>query len=188
MFLWDHYTLVASGRLFQCSASPPNFKESDVMTENQAIHPGKLWLDTNGKPIQAHGGSIFFEDGTFYWYGENKERTLPGAGIWHWGVRCYASRDLYNWEDLGNIIQPRPDDVQSTLHPSRHLDRPHIIYNRFTQKYVCWVKIMGEGFFEQTITVLTADSLRGPYTVVTEHMLSLIHIWHARNRKSWVWP
>ena len=29
---------------------------------------------------------------------------------------------------------------------------------------------MGEGFFEQTITVLTADSLRGPYTVVTEHM------------------
>ena len=140
------------------------------MTENQAIYPGKLWLDTNGKPIQAHGGSIFFENNTFYWYGENKEKTLPGKGIWHWGVRCYASKDLYNWDDLGNIIQPRPDDIQSTLHPSRHLDRPHIIYNRFTQKYVCWVKIMGEGFFEQTITVLTADSLRGPYTVVTEHM------------------
>ena len=23
-----------------------------------AIHPGKVWLDTSGKPIQAHGFSV----------------------------------------------------------------------------------------------------------------------------------
>lgn len=42
----------------------------------QAFLPGSEWLDTNGKPIQAHGGSIIAVDDWFYWYGENKEFTV----------------------------------------------------------------------------------------------------------------
>jgi hypothetical protein len=61
------------------------------------IRPGQVWLDTNGNRIQAHGGAILAAGDTFYWYGENKEKTLPGSGIWHWGVRMYRSKDLYNW-------------------------------------------------------------------------------------------
>jgi hypothetical protein len=101
----------------------------------------------------------------FYWYGENKEHTIPGSGVWHWGVRCYSSTDLYNWSDLGLIIPPVEDDPSSPLHPTQKLDRPHIIFNAATQKYVCWVKVMGEGDL-QTSTVLTADSLLGPYEIV----------------------
>ena len=74
-----------------------------------SFQPGQPWLDTEGKRIQAHGGSVFFENGVYYWYGENKEKTDGKNGIWHWGVRCYASRDLYNWEDLGLIIPPEPE-------------------------------------------------------------------------------
>jgi hypothetical protein len=58
---------------------------------NDAIHPGTPWSDTDGNRIQAHGGSMHHEHGTFYWYGENKEHTKPGSGVWHWGVRCYSS-------------------------------------------------------------------------------------------------
>lgn len=105
------------------------------------------------------------ENGTFFWYGENKERTLPGSGIWHWGVRCYSSTDLYNWTDLGLIIPPVVDDPSSPLHPAQQLDRPHIIFNPATGKYVCWAKIMGDGEI-QTSTVLTSDSFLGPYEVV----------------------
>lgn len=130
-----------------------------------AIYPGQTWLDTEGKRIQAHGGSVFYEDGVYYWYGENKEKTDGKNGIWHWGVRCYSSRDLYNWEDLGLIIPPRPEDPDSPLHPSSMMDRPHIIYNRDTGKYVCWLKIM-EKDGRQTETVLTADRLTGPYDIV----------------------
>lgn len=130
-----------------------------------SIRPGRVWLDTEGRRIQAHGGSLFYENDTFYWYGENKERTVPGAGVWHWGVRCYSSKDLYNWKDLGLIIPPDTEDPSSPLHPSSCMDRPHIIYNRFTGKYVCWLKIMGKDG-SQTETVLTADSLTGPYTAV----------------------
>ena len=41
-----------------------------------SFRPGRIWLDTEGKRIQAHGGSIMQVDGVFYWYGENKEKTF----------------------------------------------------------------------------------------------------------------
>ena len=72
-----------------------------------AFYPGKPWLDTAGHRIQAHGGAIYYEDGVYYWYGENKEHTDGKNGIWTWGIRVYASTDLYNWEDRGLLIPPR---------------------------------------------------------------------------------
>ena len=58
-----------------------------------SIRPGKVWYDTEGKRIQAHGGSILYAGGTFYWYGilrgesnpskcgakEHRPRRLDGA-------------------------------------------------------------------------------------------------------------
>lgn len=137
-----------------------------------AFYPGQVWLDTEGKRIQAHGGSVMYIDGIYYWYGENKEKTTGKNDIWHWGVRCYASRDLYNWEDKGLIIPPEPDDEASSLHPSSMMDRPHIIYNKTTKKYVCWLKIMNRDG-SQTETVLTADSILGPYEKVREGLKPL---------------
>ena len=137
-----------------------------------AFYPGQEWLDTDGKPIQAHGGSILNVGNEYYWYGENKEKTDGKNGVWHWGVRCYASKDLYNWEDKDLIIPPQPDDLQSPLHPTYCMDRPHILYNRRTKKYVCWLKIM-ERNGEQTETVLTADSILGPYTLVRKGLRPL---------------
>lgn len=137
-----------------------------------AFYPGQVWLDTNGNRIQAHGGSLIYLDGVYYWYGENKEKTDKAAGIWHWGVRYYASTDLYNWEDRGLLIPPVTDDPNSPLHPTSMMDRPHIIYNARTRKYVCWLKIM-EKDQTQTETVLTADSFFGPYTIVREKLRPL---------------
>jgi hypothetical protein len=136
-------------------------------TPASSIRPGQPWLDTQGKRIQAHGGSVMYLDGTYYWYGENKEKTDGKNGIWHWGVRCYASTDLYNWEDKGLIIPPEPKDPNSSLHPSASMDRPHILYNQRTKKFVCWLKIMNRDK-TQTETVLTADHILGPYTKVRE--------------------
>ena len=137
-----------------------------------SFKPGQIWLDTNGNRIQAHGGSILYENGTFYWYGENKEKTKPDNDIWHWGVKCYASKDLYNWEDKGIIIPPEPDNPGSPLHPVASMDRPHIIYNKRSEKYVCWLKIMDD-IHSQSETVLVADSLLGPYTKVRQGLKPL---------------
>ena len=137
-----------------------------------AIYPGQVWLDTEGKRIQAHGGSILYVDGTYYWYGENKDHTNGRDGVWHWGVRCYASKDLYNWEDKGLIIPPDPLDESSQLHPKSQMDRPHIIYNRRTGKYVCWMKVM-QPDGSQASTICTADDILGPYTIVRERYYPL---------------
>jgi hypothetical protein len=111
-------------------------------------------------------------DGTYYWYGENKEKSTGDNDIWHWGVKCYTSKDLYNWEDQGLIIPPEPEDPDSSLHPSSQMDRPHIIYNKDTKKYVAWLKIMHRDG-SQTETVMTADHILGPYIKVREGLKPL---------------
>lgn len=45
---------------------------------NDTLHyffPGKIWLDTEGNPIQAHGGGILYDERSklYYWYGEYKD-------------------------------------------------------------------------------------------------------------------
>lgn len=137
-----------------------------------SFRPGQVWLDTDGKRIQAHGGSVMYLDGTYYWYGENKEKTTGDNDVWTWGVRCYKSKDLYNWEDQGLIIPPDLDNPKSSLHPTSMLDRPHIIYNKETGKYVCWMKIMNKDG-TQSETVMTADHILGPYKLVREGLRPL---------------
>ena len=140
--------------------------------QRTSITPGRVWLDTKGDRIHVHGGSVLHDDGVFYWYGENKERTVPGSGIWHWGVRCYRSTDLYNWDDLGLIIPPDPDDPSSPLHPAQMVDRPHILRHPRTGRYVCWLKVMmADG--TQRSTVLVADALTGPYSIARTGMRPL---------------
>ena len=136
-----------------------------------SITPGQVWLDTDGHRIQAHGGSILEVDGTFYWYGENKERSTPGSGIWHWGVRCYSSPDLYNWTDQGLIIPPDVDDPMSPLHPAMSMDRPHILHHPDSGVFVCWLKVMSAT--GQRSTVLVADDILGPFRVVARDLKPL---------------
>lgn len=128
-----------------------------------SIKPGTTWLDTNGKPIHAHSPQIFEKDGVYYWYGENKEHTVEGSNVWTYGIRAYRSTDFYNWEDMGLIIKPDTVNPLSPLHFSQTLDRPHILYNKKTQKWVCWIKSMDtDGYF----VILQADRFEGPYQIV----------------------
>ncbi|KAK8481982.1 hypothetical protein V6N12_036758 [Hibiscus sabdariffa] len=43
--------------------------------ESHYYHLGKIWLDTEGNPIQAHGGGMPYDErsATYYWYGEYKD-------------------------------------------------------------------------------------------------------------------
>jgi len=135
-----------------------------------SIKPGQVWLDGEGKRIQAHGGAIFYENDTYYWYGENKEFTDGISPVWTWGIRFYSSKDLYNWKDEGLVIPPVEDNPESPLHPHQRIDRPHILYNESSGKYVLWFKTSGE---RACFTVLTADSLLGPYGVVKDNFRPL---------------
>lgn len=143
-----------------------------------AIYPGRPWLDTEGKRIQAHGGSVLYHEGVFYWYGEDKTDTDGIGPIWHRGVRLYASTDLYNWEDKGTIFHPS-DDPANPMHPTRIMDRPHILYNEKTRKFVMWVKFAGNpdnpgDWRDQYMGVAVADRITGPFELInTFHPLGM---------------
>jgi len=128
----------------------------------KSIQPGKVWLDNNGKRIQAHGGALFFENNTYYWYGENKENTDGFNSIWTSGIRFYSSKDLYNWIDEGVIIPPGLDE-DHPLNEKQRIDRPHLLFNEKTGKYVMWLKTSGE---KACFTILSSDKLLGSYTLV----------------------
>ncbi|CAA2991981.1 Glycoside hydrolase, family 43 [Olea europaea subsp. europaea] len=53
-------------------AKDPN---KDAGNDSLYYYPGKIWLDTEGNPIQAHGGGVLFDERsrTYYWYGEYKD-------------------------------------------------------------------------------------------------------------------
>ena len=130
---------------------------------SNTIKPGKPWLDNSGKRIQAHGGYLHYEDGLFYWYGENKEFTIGKGRIWTTGIKYYTSSDLCNWTYGGYLIEPS-DDSKSVLHPSRRMDRPHIVKCEKTGQYVCWLKYCDKNEF----SILVADRFTGPYTLIRE--------------------
>ena len=141
---------------------------AEVMPEapRDAIYPGKVWRDTNGCRIQAHGGALYYEVGVYYWYGEFKVRTVGKCGVWTWGIRAYRSTDLYNWEDLGLFIMPDLTDKTAPLYPTSRADRPHIVKCAATGRYVCWIKHSGD---DACFTVLQADKFLGSYEIVKAH-------------------
>lgn len=141
-------------------ALPPKKNGSHVQ---DAIYPGQPWLDTKGDRIQAHGGAVYYEDGIYYWYGENKAYTDGKNGVWTWGIKVYASTDLCNWEDRGYLIPPVLDDPDSPLFPARCVDRPHLLKCGNTNKYVCWIKLSGP---DASFSIWQADHLLGPYEQV----------------------
>ena len=141
-------------------------------TPASSIRPGQPWLDTQGKRIQAHGGSVMYLDGTYYWYGENRKKptakTAFGTGAC--GATPPPTCTTGRTRDLSSPRSQRTPN--SSLHPSASMDRPHILYNQRTKKFVCWLKIMNRDK-TQTETVLTADHILGPYTKVREGLRPL---------------
>lgn len=136
------------------------------MTQHM-IYPGQEWLNTSGKPIQAHGGAVYFEDGYYYWYGENKEFTDGISEVWTWGIKVYASRDLCSWEDRGYLAPPVTEDPDSPLHPSKRVDRPHLLHCPETDRYVLWLKLSGK---DACFVILSSEQLLGPYRMENPHL------------------
>jgi Glycosyl hydrolases family 43. len=145
----------------------PTMHAAEILKEpaRPAFYPGRVWRDTDGRRIQAHAGGLIYEDGTYYWYGENKEKTDGRCTVWTYGIRAYSSKDLYNWKSEGLLIPPNLEDAESDLWPEKYVDRPHIIKCGYTGKYVCWLKLSGN---QSYFTVLQSDRFQGPYTVAVE--------------------
>ncbi len=137
------------------------------------IIPGAVWKDTDGNIINAHGGGILYHEGIYYWYGEYKGDStyrLEWVTTWEcWradagGVSCYSSPDLASWKFEGLALPPVPDDTASELHPSQVIERPKVIYNDKTKKFVMWMHIESPDYEKAHAGVAVSDSPTGKFT------------------------
>lgn len=122
-----------------------------------AFEPGKPWLDTEGRPIQAHGGGILERRGLYYWYGEDK--TFGNGN--RVGVACYFSKDLLNWKRLG-IALPK-ENLPEEFRDRGICERPKVIYNETTGKYVMWMHLDNRRYTTAAAGVAVSDHPAGPF-------------------------
>ena len=127
------------------------------------ITPGQTWNDTKGSAINAHGGCVVYSEGYYYWFGENRSGGKSA------GVSCYRSSDLYNWERLAMAVTPTGTmtDECRDIANGRTLERPKVIYNDKTGKWVMWIHWEnGSDYGQAKSAVCVADKVSGPYTLV----------------------
>ena len=120
------------------------------------IVPGTMWTDTAGNRLQAHGVGIFTVGSTYYMVGEDKV-----AGSTFTAVACYSSTDLAHWTRQANALSRQSS---GDLGPNRIVERPKVIYNSTTRKYVLWVHIDNTSYNDQRAGVAVSDTPCGPYT------------------------
>jgi len=131
-----------------------------------SFKPGELWPDNHGVHINAHGGGVLFHGGVYYWFGEHKIEGEAGNAA-HVGVHVYSSRDLYNWRDEGIALQVS-DDPNSDIVRGCILERPKVIHNPRTQKFVMWFHLepKGGGYAGALSGVAAADNVTGPFQFI----------------------
>jgi hypothetical protein len=137
------------------------------MNLKNSFRPGEIWPDDRGVHINAHGGGVLFHDGVYYWFGEHKIEGEAGNAA-HVGVHVYSSTDFYNWRDEGIALKVS-DDPKSPIVRGCILERPKVIFNPRTKKFVMWFHLEPKDAFDYSGAmsgVAVADNVTGPFQFV----------------------
>jgi hypothetical protein len=121
----------------------------------EGFKPGEVWLDTEGNPIQAHGGGILVRGNTYYWYGE--DRTPGGPG----GVACYSSTNLHDWKREGLVLSH--PTLREATSGRTFIERPKVIFNDKTGKYVMWFHAEQRGYHYARAGIAISDTPAGQF-------------------------
>jgi beta-xylosidase len=76
-------------------------------------------------------------------------------------VNCYSSSNLVEWNYEGALLS---QTASGDTGPNRVIERPKVIYNKSTKKYVMWMHIDSGDYKEAKIGVATGDSVCGKFT------------------------
>lgn len=125
------------------------------------IVPAGVWNDVDGAYINAHGGGVLRYEGKYYWFGEHRPEEGFSTKV---GVNCYSSDDLCHWkyEGVALAVSDRSgDDIEVGC----IMERPKVIYNARTKKFVMWfhLELKGRGYEAARAAVAVSDTPTGPY-------------------------
>jgi beta-xylosidase len=148
------------------------FFDSALFAQNNYFLPGQIWSDVDGKLINAHGGGMLYDRGTYYWFGEIKSgKTVRVTEDTSWenyrvnagGISCYSSKDLLRWKNEGVALSPELNDSTSDIYTGNVIERPKVIYNDKTKQYVMWMHIDKRNYGYARAGVAVSDNVSGPY-------------------------
>ena len=146
-----------------------------MLQDSKYIVPGGEWLDVDNQPINAHGGGFLIHKDTVFWYGEIKKgqtwepesnKAWNGSRVETRGINCYWSVDLINWKLSGNVLKANEHDPTQDLHTSKVMERPKVIFNDKTGKFVMWLHIDSQDYSYARAGVAISDSPRGPFKYI----------------------
>lgn len=114
-------------------------------------------MKSNGEHLNAHGAGVIQVNNTFYLIGEDKSQ-----GSSFFAVNCYSSVDLVQWTYEGALLSRTSS---GDLGPNRIIERPKVIYNDLTKKYVMWMHVDSSNYGDAKVGVATSDTVCGgkPY-------------------------
>ncbi|MCM4157281.1 glycoside hydrolase family 43 protein [Gramella sp. AN32] len=164
------YILICFTLLFtSCKlSSGQEKKQTEENKKYSAFHPGEIWRDMEGAHINAHGGGIYYEDstGTYYWYGEHKGKGSTAQV----GINVYSSTDLYNWKKEGVALAVEKNH-DSEITTGSVMERPKVIYNEKTEKYIMWfhLELKGQGYSAARTGLAVSDTPTSPFKYIRSY-------------------
>lgn len=122
------------------------------------IQNGKLWKTTTGTTVQAHAPGFIRVGDIWYMCGEDR------SSQWNPDVNLYSSTDLKTWKLEKKIIQNGV--TTSELGSSRMIERPKLLYNAKTGKYLVWCHYESGNYGASEAACFECDSVNGAYKYV----------------------
>jgi hypothetical protein len=123
---------------------------------------GTCWPDTDGNPIQAHGGCIISYKDRYYWYGENKGvKTIEGRVVFA-GFSCYSSEDLHSWKNEGLVLSA-VQEADHELNPANVGERPKVLYNKKNRTFVLLFHLDKRGYDYARVGIGVSENPTGPF-------------------------
>lgn len=140
-------------------------------TKQQPAVLGEVWKDVDGNVINAHGAGILYHDGIYYMFGEIKKGKTWLVPNQNWedyrvpagGVSCYSSKDLIHWKYEGVALSAVKGDPTNDLDTSKVIERPKVIYNTVSKKFVMWMHVDANDYSYSQAGVAVSDNPAGAY-------------------------
>lgn len=171
MYSWIKYSgiLLKIFVVLLLSSCADRATENGTRNANTEFSPGELWFDSDSVHINAHGGGILIHEGRYYWFGEHKTAGRKGNQALV-GVGCYSSNDLYNWKNEGIVFHVLEDST-SEITRGCVMERPKVIYNKKTGKFVMWfhLELKGQGYNAARTGLAVSNNITGPFEYIRSY-------------------
>ncbi|MGW0820113.1 RICIN domain-containing protein [Streptomyces sp. NPDC002845] len=130
--------------------------DSPAHAASVTVTNGTQFTDTSGSVVHAHGGGVIKVGAYYYWFGENRNPDNTFRA-----VSAYRSTDLKTWEFRNDVLTRASDPELAAA----KIERPKVIYNSATDKYVMWMhKENGSDYSQARAAVAVSDTIDGDYT------------------------